>query len=165
MPTSRTVKKKLQIAAFAGGCFWGVEEVFRTTKGVKETAAGYMGGSMKNPGYKDVCTGKTGHAEVVKVSFDPNVVSYSKLLDIFWQIHDPTTLNRQGPDFGTQYRSAIFYYTNEQKKQAEKSKKALEASNKFNKPIVTEIVPAGEFYKAEDYHQKYLMRNGVNACH
>jgi len=152
--------KKLQIATFGGGCFWGVEEAFRTTKGVKSTEVGYMGGSMRKPTYEDVCTDKTGHAEVVQVTFDTNEISYDELLEIFWEVHDPTQLNRQGPDVGTQYRSVIFFHNKEQEKIAKKSKELL--SKKKN--IVTEIVPASEFYKAEEYHQKYLMKRGENVC-
>lgn len=154
-----------QIATFGAGCFWGVEETFRSTPGVLSTVVGYLGGTMENPTYEDVCTGKTGHAEVVQVTYDPSVVSYETLLDVFWGNHNPTTLNRQGPDVGEQYRSAIFYHTPEQKLIAEKSKDALQASGKFGKPIVTEITPASAFYKAEDYHQQYLAKRGLSSCH
>jgi peptide-methionine (S)-S-oxide reductase len=155
-------KKKLEKATFAAGCFWHVEEAFRTLKGVKETTVGYTGGWMEGPNYQEVCTDKTGHAEAVEVAFEPDTISYERLLDVFWSTHDPTTLNRQGPDFGTQYRSAIFYHTEEQKKLAETSKK--NAQKKFKNLIVTEIIKAGKFYKAEEYHQKYLMKRGAKTC-
>lgn len=156
----KTSDKNYAAAVFGGGCFWGVEEAFRTLEGVKSTEAGYMGGTLKNPTYNDVCANKTGHAEVVKVVYDPALISYDKLLDVFWKIHNPTTLNRQGPDVGTQYRSVIFYYTPEQKASAEKSKAAL----KYSSPAVTEILPAPEFYKAEDYHQQHLKKRGIKGC-
>lgn len=146
---------RTEIATFGAGCFWGVEAAFRELKGVVNTTVGFMGGILKNPTYKDVCTDKTGHAEVVQVEYDPNQVSYSKLLDVFWSIHDPTTPNRQGPDVGSQYRSIIFYYTPEQEKAARQSKEKLDNSGRLRKPIITEIVPAKEFYKAEEYHQRY----------
>lgn len=152
-------------ATFGAGCFWGVEVTFRNVRGVKEALVGYLGGTMANPTYKDVCTGRTGHAEVVQVEYDPAEVGYDKLLDVFWENHDPTTLNRQGPDVGTQYRSAIFYHTPEQKRLAEASKSRLEASEKFRRPIVTEITPASAFYLAEDYHQRYLEKRGLASCH
>ena len=155
---------KINKAVFGAGCFWGVEESFRKLKGVKSTIVGYMGGKMKNPTYEDVCKDKTGHAEVVLVEYNPEEISYDKLLDIFWKIHDPTQLNRQGLDIGTQYRSIIFYYNEEQKKKAMESKKKQEKSKKYKSKIVTEIVKASEFYKAEDYHQKYLMKRGLNVC-
>jgi len=159
-------KPKTEVAVFGAGCFWGVEEVFRQAKGVVNTAVGYMGGTKKNPSYEDVCTHKTGHAEVLRIEYDPKQISYDKLLDIFWQIHDPTTLNRQGPDVGTQYRSVIFYGTPEQEKAAKGSKERLRRTGKFKNPIVTEIVPAGEFYKAEDYHQLYFKKRGIKpTCH
>jgi len=154
--------KKLEKATFAAGCFWHVEEDFRTIKGVKETMVGYTGGDMKDPKYEDVCTDETGHAEAVEVTFDPSVVSYEKLLDVFWSHHDPTTRNRQGFDVGTQYRSAIFYHSEEQQKIAQASKKSTQ--KKFKSPIVTEIIKAGPFYKAEEYHQKYLMKRGLKTC-
>jgi peptide-methionine (S)-S-oxide reductase len=153
-----------QLATFGGGCFWGIEELYRQLKGVKLTAAGYMGGNLENPTYEDVCSDKTGHAEVVQVEYDPSEVTYNALLTVFWENHDPTTLNKQGPDHGTQYRSVIFYHMDEQKAQAEASKAALEALGKFNKPIVTQILPATTFWEAEEYHQKYLMKRGLNAC-
>ena len=133
--------------------------------GVLETAAGYSGGHTENPTYKDVCSDETGHAEVVQVTFDPSKVSYEQLLDVFWQIHDPTQVDRQGPDFGTQYRTAIFFHSPEQEAAAKKSRAALEASGKFKRPIATEITPAGPFYRAEEYHQKYLQKRGVASCH
>ena len=147
---------KTQKAIFAAGCFWGVEANFRKVEGVISTRVGYIGGSFTNPTYKDVCSHKTGHAEAVEVTFDPSKVSYSKLLDVFWSAHDPTTLNRQGPDVGTQYRSAIFYLNSEQKEDALSSKTKLEASKRFKKPIVTQIVPASAFWEAEEYHQQYV---------
>jgi len=143
-------------ATFGAGCFWGVENAFRKIKGVVDTVVGYMGGTLENPTYEDVCTDKTGHAEVVQITFDPTVVSYEELLNVFWSIHDPTQLNKQGPDIGTQYRSIIFYYDQNQKKIAEESKKKQEQSGKYKKPIVTEITESKEFYKAEEYHQRYL---------
>ena len=155
----------MEKATFGAGCFWGVEELFRQQAGVKGTAVGYMGGVKENPTYKDVCTDKTGHAEVVEVEFDPAQISYEQLLDLFWKNHDPTQLNRQGPDVGTQYRSAVFYHSEAQKKAAEISKTALNNSGKYRKPIVTEITPARPFYRAEEYHQQYLEKNGLSSCH
>jgi methionine-S-sulfoxide reductase len=146
-------------AIFGAGCFWGVEAKFRTVKGVIDTEVGYTGGTIVNPTYKDVCTDKTGHAEVVKVTFDPTIVSYEQLLEFFWDIHNPTTVNRQGWDIGTQYRSAVFYLDEEQRLAAIKKKDALDKARKYKKPIVTEIVPAGEFYRAEEYHQRYHEKN------
>ena len=157
--------KTLKTAAFAAGCFWGVEEAFRTTKGVKNTEVGYMGGKLKDPTYEAVCTDETGHAEAVKVEYDSKKISYKELLDVFWSCHDPTTKDRQGWDIGTQYRSVIFYYDKEQEKTAKKSKEELKKSGKFKKFIVTEIVPASDFYRAEEYHQKYLMKKGAKVCH
>jgi peptide-methionine (S)-S-oxide reductase len=157
-------KNRLELATFGAGCFWGVEETFRTLKGVVKTEVGYTGGTVKNPNYEEVCTDKTGHAEAVQVTFDPKLISYKKLLEIFWNNHNPTTINRQGPDVGSQYRSAIFYHSEEQKKQAEESKKELENSGKWKSPIVTSIEPAKTFYKAEEYHQKYLMKRGLKTC-
>ena len=145
-------------ATFAAGCFWGVEEAFRQLNGVKETAVGYMGGHTESPSYPQVCTGETGHAEVVEVQFDPAVISYPRLLERFWSKHNPTTLNRQGVDIGTQYRSAIFFHSDEQSQLAEESKAALAASGKFSGPIVTEIAPAGPFWRAEEYHQQYIQK-------
>jgi peptide-methionine (S)-S-oxide reductase len=155
----------MAIATFAAGCFWGVEDAFRGVQGVTSTAVGYTGGHTKNPTYKDVCSHSTGHAEAVEVEFDPKQISYQKLLDLFWEIHDPTTLNRQGPDVGSQYRSAIFYHDAEQEAAARGSKAALEKSGKFKSAIVTEISPAPEFYRAEDYHQQYFEKRGVKSCH
>jgi peptide-methionine (S)-S-oxide reductase len=155
----------MAIATFAAGCFWGVEDAFRGVKGVKSTTVGYTGGHTKGPTYKDVCSHTTGHAEAVEVEFDPKQVSYQKLLDLFWEIHDPTQLNRQGPDVGSQYRSAIFYHDAEQEAAARASEAALEKSGKFKNPIVTQIEPAPEFYRAEDYHQQYFEKRGVKSCH
>jgi len=157
--------KNLEKATFAAGCFWGVEDVFIKVKGVESTLVGYTGGRLKDPTYENVCSGITGHAEAVLVEFDPEKVSYKELLNIFWNTHDPTTLHKQGPDVGEQYRSVIFFHSEEQKEEAEKSKKELEASGKFKDPIVTEITPASEFYKAEDYHQKYFQKTGLRSCH
>ncbi len=150
----------MEKATFAAGCFWGVEEVFRCVKGVVSTSVGYIGGSLENPSYEQVCTDKTGHAEAVELLYDPSEISYEELLKIFWENHDPTTLNRQGPDIGTQYRSAIFYHDKAQKAAAEASKAALQGSGRFTGPIMTEITPASKFYTAEEYHQKYLQKRG-----
>ena len=155
----------MEKATFGAGCFWGVEAAFRQVQGVTATTVGYSGGRFENPTYKDVCSGHTGHAEVVEVQFDPAVVSYDRLLDVFWENHDPTTLNRQGPDVGEQYRSAIFYHTPEQEAAARASKEALEQSGKYRRPIVTEIIPASTFYRAEDYHQQYFEKRGISHCH
>jgi peptide-methionine (S)-S-oxide reductase len=152
-------------AIFAAGCFWGVEATFRQLPGVISTRVGYTGGSTSNPTYKDVCTDRTGHAEAVEVEYDPAKLSYDKLLDTFWENHDPTQLNRQGPDWGTQYRSAIFFTTPDQEKAAKASKDALEKSHRYSKPIVTQIVPAVTFFQAEDYHQQYLEKKGLASCH
>ena len=149
---------------FGAGCFWGVEATFRKVTGVKDVAVGYAGGTTENPTYEDVCGDETGHAEVVHVEFDPALVSYRQLLDIFWSNHDPTTLNRQGPDVGTQYRSVIFYYTREQKAVAEEAKAELEKSGRFRRPIVTQIEPAPPFFRAEEYHQRYLEKRGLAHC-
>ena len=154
-----------ETATFAAGCFWGIEAAFRNIPGVVDAAVGYTGGQTKNPTYKDVCTDETGHAEVVQVTFDPSKVSYEQLLDAFWKMHDPTQVNRQGPDFGSQYRSAIFFHSPEQKAAAEKSKAALQASGKLRKPVATEVSPAGAFYRAEEYHQRYLEKRGAASCH
>ncbi len=151
-------------ATFGGGCFWGVEAAFRQVKGVVATTVGYSGGTLQNPTYKDVCTNRTGHAEVVEVEYDPAQVSYEKLLDVFWSVHDPTTLNRQGPDVGTQYRSVIFYHTPEQRAAAVAAKKKEQASGRHARPLVTKILPAGPFYRAEDYHQQYLEKRGLSSC-
>jgi len=155
----------MEKATFGAGCFWGVEAAFRQIKGVKATAVGYMGGKLKDPTYQDVCTDRTGHAEVVEVEFDPAEVSYEELLRVFWDNHDPTTLNRQGPDTGTQYRSVIFYHTPEQEAAAKASKEGLTKSGRFKRPIVTQIVPAAEFWRAEEYHQQYLEKRGLAHCH
>jgi len=154
----------MQKATFGAGCFWGVEEAFRKILGVIETKVGYMGGSLDNPTYEDVCTDKTGHAEVVQVLYDENKVSYNELLDLFWNIHDPTQKNRQGPDIVTQYRSVIFYHNENQRKIAEKAKQELQSSNKFRRPISTEIKKAETFYPAEQYHQHYLEKQGLSSC-
>ena len=151
-------------ATFGAGCFWGVESTFRNIQGVTDAAVGYAGGKTENPTYEDVCTDETGHAEVVQVEFDPAIVSYEKLLDVFWNSHNPTTLNRQGPDVGTQYRSVIFYHSPEQRAIAEASKAALEKSGKFRSPVVTQIEPAPKFYRAEEYHQRYLEKRGRSHC-
>jgi peptide-methionine (S)-S-oxide reductase len=152
-------------ATFAAGCFWGIEHAFANVPGVKATAVGYEGGKLDNPSYEQVCTDRTGHAEVVELDFDPAEVSYEQLLDVFWKIHDPTTLNRQGPDRGSQYRSAIFYHDDAQRAAAEASKQAADTSGRFPRPIVTLIVPAATFYRAEDYHQQYLDKRGLGSCH
>ena len=149
-------------ATFGAGCFWHVEDLLGKTKGVKSTQVGYTGGQLVNPTYEEVCTDKTGHAEAVEVEYDPNEISYEELLDVFWNNHNPTTLNRQGPDMGIQYRSAIFYHDDQQKELAEKSKQTLGKSGKFENPIVTEIAPAPSFYKAEEYHQKYFKKCGYS---
>jgi peptide-methionine (S)-S-oxide reductase len=159
-----TVSEKLQKADFAAGCFWHVEEAFRHIPGVVSTAVGYEGGRTENPDYKEVCTDRTGHAETVQVTYDPAKVSYEDLLNVFWEHHDPTTPNRQGPDFGTQYRSAVFYHNKEQEEAARASKEKLQRSGKYKKPIVTEIVPASRFWRAEEYHQQYLEKNNLKGC-
>jgi peptide-methionine (S)-S-oxide reductase len=151
-------------AMFGAGCFWGVETTFRNIKGVKDAAVGYAGGTTDNPTYEDVCTDETGHAEVVEVEFDPTQVSYEQLLDVFWANHDPTTLNRQGPDVGAQYRSVIFTYSPEQKATAEQSKAEMGAGGRFRRPIVTQIEPAPKFHRAEEYHQRYLEKRGLSHC-
>lgn len=152
-------------ATFASGCFWGVEAAFRRIEGVIETAVGYTGGTVPEPAYEQVCSGKTGHAEAVEILFDPAVVSYEKLLDVFWNIHDPTQKNRQGPDIGTNYRSAIFYHTPEQKEIAESSRERIASSGKYpGREIVTEIVPAPQFWRAEEYHQQYYEKCGRGYC-
>jgi peptide-methionine (S)-S-oxide reductase len=156
---------KMEKATFGGGCFWGVEATFRQLKGVTATAVGYEGGSLSHPTYRDVCGHKTGHAEVVQVEYDPAQITYEQLLDVFWKNHDPTTRNRQGPDVGTQYRSVVFYHSPQQKEAAIVFKERLAKSGKFRKPIVTEIVPAGTFWQAEDYHQQYLEKRGLSSCH
>ena len=158
----RALLRMMELATFAAGCFWHVEEAFRVIKGVNKTTVGYMGGTTENPTYEQVCTNTTGHAEVCQVEYDTKVVSYDDLLKVFWSIHDPTQKNRQGPDEGTQYRSAIFCHTEEQKKTAEQSLK--DERKKHAQPITTEIVPAQKFYSAEEYHQKYLMKRGLKTC-
>jgi len=161
----RKQRIKCKKATFGAGCFWGVEAEFRQLpKGIGSTAVGYEGGTMNNPTYRDVCTNRTGHAEVVEVEYDPEKISYEDLLKIFWENHDPTTLNRQGPDIGTQYRSVIFFHTPEQQAAALASKERLEKSGKYRRPIVTQIVPAATFYRAEDYHQQYLEKRGLSTC-
>jgi peptide-methionine (S)-S-oxide reductase len=154
----------MEKATFGAGCFWGVEAAFRELKGVVSTAVGYAGGAHPNPTYQDVCSDETGHAEVVEVEFDPSQVSYDDLLRVFWENHDPTTLNRQGPDVGTQYRSVIFYHDAAQQAAAEASKAALAKSGRYRRPIVTEILPAPEFWRAEEYHQQYLEKRGQTHC-
>ena len=154
----------MEKATFGAGCFWGVEEAFRQVKGVTGTRVGYLGGTLKDPTYRDVCTGRTGHAEVVEVEYDPSKVSYEELLTVFWNSHDPTTLNRQGPDVGTQYRSAVFFHNAEQEAAAKVSKAKLQSSGRFTKPIVTEMTSASAFYEAEDYHQRYLEKRGQKSC-
>ncbi len=149
----------MEIATFGTGCFWCTEAIFQQLKGVNKVESGYSGGKIANPTYKEVCSGLTGHAECIKITYDPKVISYKDLLEVFWQVHDPTTLNRQGNDVGTQYRSVIFYHNDEQRQLAEKYKKELDASGAFNDPIVTEISAAPIFYKAEDYHQNYYLLN------
>lgn len=153
-------------ATFAAGCFWGVEARFREIKGVEDTVVGYTGGTTENPTYKEVCSGRTGHAEGVRVTFNPKVVSYEDLLRAFWAMHNPTTLNRQGPDRGSQYRSAVFVHDDDQRRQAEAVKHELDSSDEFSKPIVTEVTDASPFYKAEEYHQRYYEKNrGGIRCH
>lgn len=149
----------MERATFAAGCFWGVEELYRILNGVLETAAGYMGGTTEEPTYKEVCSGETGHAEVVDLTFDPDLISFEQLLEKFWAKHNPTTLNRQGWDLGSQYRSAIFYHSDEQRQIAERSKAELDATDKYSDPVVTEITPAGPFWRAEEYHQQYVLKN------
>jgi peptide methionine sulfoxide reductase msrA/msrB len=158
------VQEGLAQASFGAGCFWGVESTFRAVPGVVEAEVGYQGGTTKNPTYEDVCSGDTGHAEAVHVEYDPAKVSYAKLLEVFFENHDPTTPNRQGPDHGSQYRSVIFYYTPEQKKEAEAMIAKLEGAKRFRRPIVTQVVAAPEFYRAEEYHQRYLEKRGQTHC-
>lgn len=152
-------------ATFGAGCFWGVEVTFRQLEGVLDAQVGYMGGHLVNPTYQDVCTGTTGHAEVLQVEFDPEQISYEALIDIFWKAHDPTQLNRQGPDVGTQYRSGIYYEDEAQRTTAESSRASLEQSGQHTNPIATEIAAASEFYRAEEYHQQYLEKRGLGSCH
>jgi peptide-methionine (S)-S-oxide reductase len=156
----------LQTATFGAGCFWGVESNLRQIPGVVDASVGYLGGTLENPTYEDVCTDRTGHAEVVQLTYDPSRVTYDQLLDAFWKLHDPTQLNRQGPDHGTQYRSAIFFHTPEQEASAKRSKERLEASGRYKRPVVTEITAASTFYPAEDYHQRYFEKRGIApTCH
>ncbi|HQD27184.1 peptide-methionine (S)-S-oxide reductase MsrA [Methanoculleus sp. DTU007] len=157
-------QKRTEKATFGAGCFWGVEETFRRVPGVVDTAVGFMGGTLENPTYRDVCTGRTGHAEVVQVTYDPDEVSYRDLLTVFWNVHDPTTPNRQGPDIGEQYRSVIFYHTPEQEAEARASKEEMKRSGRFGRPIVTAIEPAGTFWRAEEYHQQYFAKRGGGHC-
>jgi len=154
----------MEKATFGAGCFWHVEAAFRNVKGVVSTRVGYMGGRTDNPTYRDVCSHTTGHAEVVEVTFDPAVVSYDRLLDVFWDEHDPTSVNRQGPDIGDQYRSVVFYHSDEQKNAAIRSKERLSASGRYPRPIATGIEPASTFWMAEDYHQQYLEKRGAASC-
>ncbi len=155
---------KTEKATFGAGCFWGIEAAFRKVSGVVDAAVGYSGGTLHNPTYPDVCAGHTGHAEVVELSFDPTQVSYAHLLDLFWRIHDPTTLNRQGPDVGSQYRSAIFFHTPEQEEAARASREKIGDSGRFRGEVVTEIALASTFYRAEEYHQRYLEKGGQSSC-
>ncbi|HEY0309351.1 MAG TPA: peptide-methionine (S)-S-oxide reductase MsrA [Acidobacteriaceae bacterium] len=155
----------IEKATFGAGCFWGVEVKFGQIPGVLETAVGYEGGELEHPTYKEVCTDRTGHAEVVEITFDPARVPYEQLLDAFFELHDPTQLNRQGPDFGTQYRSSVFFHSDAQRMAAEKKIEELKVEGRFTKPIVTQVVPAETFWKAEEYHQKYLEKRGMAACH
>ena len=154
----------MEKATFAAGCFWGVEAAFRQVKGVAEVTVGYTGGTLENPTYEDVCSDRTGHAEAVEVEYDPRVVSYEQLLDVFWDLHDPTTRNRQGPDVGSQYRSAIFSHTSEQAAAAQAAKERVEREGRYARPIVTEIVPAATFWRAEEYHQRYYEKHGIASC-
>lgn len=154
----------MEKAIFAAGCFWGVEESFRCINGVSQTTVGYTGGNYENPTYEDVCSGKTGHAEAIEITYDPAIVSYDDLLNTFWNIHNPTTPNRQGPDIGSQYRSAIFFHDQEQELKAKASKEQVQSSGKFKEEIVTEIVPETTFYPAEEYHQEYLKKHGRAKC-
>src|SRR5262245_5880154 len=163
--TAGSRRSPMAKATFGAGCFWGVEEAFRSVPGVRDTAVGYSGGSLENPSYRDVCTDRTGHAEVVEVDYDPAAVSYDQLLDVFWNNHNPTQLNRQGPDVGAQYRSVIFFHTPEQEAQARASKEKLEKSGRFSHSIVTQIVPAEPFWRAEEYHQRYFEKRGGGSCH
>jgi peptide methionine sulfoxide reductase msrA/msrB len=161
----RNEKRETELATFAAGCFWGVEALFRQIEGVRSVVVGYTGGSRENPTYEDVCSGTTGHAEAVRIEFDPMAVTYERLLEIFWENHDPTTPDRQGPDIGHQYRSAIFYHSSEQRQTAAEALKKLQKSDRFSRPIVTEIVAASEFFPAEEYHQRYLEKKGAASCH
>lgn len=163
-PAGKEAKVKTKTAMFGAGCFWGVEAAFRKVPGVVDTAVGYSGGTTANPTYKDVCTDTTGHAEVVRIEYDPSKVSYARLLAVFWESHDPTQVNRQGPDVGTQYRSVIFYFSPEQKAAAEADVKRLKESGRYRRPIATQILPAGPFWRAEEYHQRYLEKRGLENC-
>jgi peptide-methionine (S)-S-oxide reductase len=160
----RSEEEMIEKATFAAGCFWHVEADFRKVNGVTNVTSGYTGGRTANPDYEQVCSDKTGHAEAVLVEYDSSIVSYDQLLDVFWNLHDPTTVNRQGPDFGSQYRSAVFYHDSDQKERALASKDRLEKSGKYSRPIVTEIVPATEFYPAEEYHQRYYEKHNLASC-
>lgn len=160
----RSTGKATEIATFAAGCFWGIEDVFRHTNGVVETSVGYTGGHLEEPSYRQVCTGRTGHAEAVEIEYDPTKVTYEQLLEVFWQVHDPTQLNRQGPDHGTQYRSAIFFHDPGQERLARESMAKLQDSGKFRRSIMTEISPAANFWQAEEYHQQYVEKNGHGGC-
>ncbi len=159
------MKSMTEKATFAAGCFWGIEAAFRELPGVRQAVSGYIGGHTQNPTYKDVCTDRTGHAEAVEVEYDPAEIGYDRLLDLFWNMHDPTQVNRQGPDVGTQYRTAIFFHTPEQEQAARASKAQLELSGKYRRPIATDIQPAPAFYPAEEYHQQYLAKRGLKHCH
>lgn len=152
-------------ATFAAGCFWGIEAAFRRVRGVSDAVVGFIGGHTVEPTYEQVCSGNTGHAEAVEVTFDTTRVTYNELLDAFWKMHDPTQRNRQGPDIGEQYRSAIFFHSPEQEKAARASKAAMQASNKFRSPLATQIVPASTFYRADEYHQRYMEKHGIDSCH
>lgn len=154
----------LEKATFGAGCFWGVEDAFRKLEGVVETQVGYSGGNFDHPSYQDVCSGVTSHAEVVEVTFNPEIITYNDLLDVFWNIHNPTTLNRQGPDIGDQYRSVIFYHNSQQERLARESKQELEESGRYPRKIVTEIMPVSTFWRAEEYHQKYFEKTGQKSC-
>ena len=162
--TQHHLRMQTEKATFGAGCFWGVEETFRNLKGVLSTAVGYVGGTKENPTYENVCTDKTGHAEAVEVEFDRAQISYDQLLDVFWSNHNPTTLNRQGPDIGTQYRSVIFYHSPEQQAAAKASKEKVEKSRRFNRSVVTQIEPAPNFWRAEEYHQRYLQKRSRSHC-
>lgn len=164
MSASGISDKKPEKTTFGAGCFWHVEDAFMKVPGVVSTEVGFEGGKTENPSYRDVCTHTTGHAEVTEVTYDPSKVSYDDLLDVFWKIHDPTTMNRQGPDVGDQYRSVIFFHNKEQEAAAKASKEKMEKSGRFRKPIVTQIVPAERFWRAEEYHQKYFQKTGQKAC-
>ena len=163
--TNATNTTRTERATFGAGCFWGVEATFRKMPGVISTQVGYTGGRTENPSYEEVCTGRTGHAEAVEVTYDPDRVRYADLLQVFWENHDPTTPNRQGPDVGEQYRSAIFFHTREQEAEARASKERLQSEKRFRRPIVTQIVPSAVFYPAEEYHQQYLEKRGLASCH